>query len=190
MKQRTEESILACAAEILERDGPEGLTTRSVCSAAGITAPTLYHHFGDKDGLLDALVSLGIQEFSSGKRNITETDDPLADLKSGWKLFIEFLVGRPQLMRLMAARANEIPQLADEVHRVTRARLEKLHKQKRLRTSVDFAARAIQTASNGVMALLTQGASRAELRAMSSFFFDAIMAQLLEDGGHGGSRNE
>lgn len=34
-------------------------TTRAVCKAAGVTSPTLYHHFGDKDGLALALVRQG-----------------------------------------------------------------------------------------------------------------------------------
>ena len=38
------------------------MTTRAVCDAANVKAPTLYHHFGDKNGLLDAVVAKGLLE--------------------------------------------------------------------------------------------------------------------------------
>jgi hypothetical protein len=37
----TETAIFQAAAALLEEHGPAGLTTRAVCAAAGITAPTL-----------------------------------------------------------------------------------------------------------------------------------------------------
>lgn len=48
--------------------GQDGLTTRAVCEAAGVRAPTLYHHFGDKGGLERALIQRGMAEFMERKR--------------------------------------------------------------------------------------------------------------------------
>lgn len=60
-------------------------------------APTLYHHFGDKNGLLDALVATGVKAFLKRKQASPDTDDALADLISGWESFIGFALERPQL---------------------------------------------------------------------------------------------
>ncbi|MGH2640177.1 MAG: TetR/AcrR family transcriptional regulator [Actinomycetota bacterium] len=43
--------IVDTARELLERDGPEGLTMRSVAEAMGIRAPSLYKHVRSKDDL-------------------------------------------------------------------------------------------------------------------------------------------
>ena len=47
--------ILETAAGLLAQSADADVSTRAVCDAAGVTAPTLYHHFGDKDGLLAAV---------------------------------------------------------------------------------------------------------------------------------------
>lgn len=80
----TEDTTLEAAANLLEREGPAGLTKRAVRQAAAITAPTLYHHFGDNNGLLNALVGRGIGEFLKSKRRSRDSVDPLANLRQGW----------------------------------------------------------------------------------------------------------
>jgi AcrR family transcriptional regulator len=178
-KLGTEESILACASEILERDGPAGVTTRAVCTAAGITAPTLYHHFGDKDGLLNEIVSRGVRQFTDQKRNIQASKDAFEDLQRGWHMFLEFSLSRPWLFRLMIERANQNPELVREVHSITRTRLARLDAEGRLTTDVDFAAQVVLASSNGVMGLFMQGASRKDIEATGAFMFAAITNQLI-----------
>jgi AcrR family transcriptional regulator len=59
----TRERILQAAARLLAESGGDPVSTRAVCAAAGVGAPTLYHHFGDKDGLLDAVVAYGFERY-------------------------------------------------------------------------------------------------------------------------------
>ena len=60
-KLKTEDALMRAAESLLEQGGPDAVTTRAVCDAANVGAPTLYHHYGDKNGLLDALVT-GLEE--------------------------------------------------------------------------------------------------------------------------------
>ncbi len=48
--------ILDAATDILGAEGLDALTTAAVCKAANITKPSLYWHFGSKEGLLVAIV--------------------------------------------------------------------------------------------------------------------------------------
>ena len=57
--------ILATAKEIVARDGFEALTTRGLAEAAGVTAPTLYNLFGDKNEILVQMVTDTVEEVSS-----------------------------------------------------------------------------------------------------------------------------
>jgi AcrR family transcriptional regulator len=51
-----DERILAATLQALTRLDPAALTIHTICTDAGVTAPTLYYHFGSKDDLLAAAV--------------------------------------------------------------------------------------------------------------------------------------
>ncbi|MFG2076094.1 TetR/AcrR family transcriptional regulator [Nonomuraea maritima] len=96
----TRERMLHAAAEMLARGGRDAVSTRAVSAAAGVTAPTLYRLFGDKEGLLDALADYGFQRYLADKRTLL-TDDPVADLCSTWHLHVEFGLSNPAVYGLM-----------------------------------------------------------------------------------------
>jgi AcrR family transcriptional regulator len=50
------ERIFKAALRLLRAGGSEAATLRAICDEAGITAPTLYHHFGDMRGLYREVV--------------------------------------------------------------------------------------------------------------------------------------
>ena len=47
-------AIVEASAQILEREGPEGLTTNDVAERAGVSIGTLYQYFPDKQAILIA----------------------------------------------------------------------------------------------------------------------------------------
>ncbi len=165
----TRDALFHAAERLLEQEGPHGVTTRAVCEAAKVKAPTLYHHFGDKTGLLDAVVERGIVLFIERKRGIPATDDALADLVSGWEDFVDFALGRPRLYQLMVQRLGENPQLLSAAMATTDARLERLADEGRLVTDLSFARSALLVVSTGVGALSTQTMPRAEAEQVARF---------------------
>jgi TetR/AcrR family transcriptional regulator len=50
------ERIASEATRLFSERGYEGVGVGEICEVAGITKPTLYHYFGSKRGLLDAIV--------------------------------------------------------------------------------------------------------------------------------------
>ncbi|MGJ4965910.1 TetR/AcrR family transcriptional regulator [Bradyrhizobium oligotrophicum] len=175
----TEDQILSAAAEILERQGPEAVTTRAVCQAAGVTAPTLYHHFGDKSGLLRALVLRGVETFMTQKRTNRHTADALADLKRGWNGWIAFALERPKLFRMMIDQTRSDPGVSREAFGLMRAVVERLEAQGRLTTDVDTASRTIWAASNGVLTLFLQDVPAAEIKRSSDILLEALVARFV-----------
>ncbi len=175
----TEEQILTAAAGLLEKGGVEAVTTRAVCEAAGVTAPTLYHHFGDKDGLLRAVVARGINTFMAQKRANRQTADALADLRRGWDGWIAFALERPKLFRLMIESTRSDPSPSQEAFITTQAIVERLATEGRLKTDVDTTARTIWAASNGILALFMQGTPVAEIKSTSKILFDALITKLV-----------
>lgn len=51
-----DERILQAAIDGLTQLDPAALTLQRICKAAGVTAPTVYYHFGNKDGMITAAV--------------------------------------------------------------------------------------------------------------------------------------
>ena len=55
-REQTRENILAAAAEAFAESGFQGANLDEVAARAGVTKPTVYAHFGSKEGLCEALV--------------------------------------------------------------------------------------------------------------------------------------
>jgi AcrR family transcriptional regulator len=100
-KARTRRQILEVAAGILEREGAQAVSTRSVAAAAGIRAASLYQLFGDKDGLLEALAIHAFDIYLSEKRNLAPTGDPVEDMRRGWDVHVDFGLHHPAFYLLM-----------------------------------------------------------------------------------------
>jgi AcrR family transcriptional regulator len=71
----TREKIIEKALEVLDAEGVEGLSMRRLGEALGVEGMALYHHFPNKDAILDGLVA----------RIIEETGPGLPPLGADWK---------------------------------------------------------------------------------------------------------
>lgn len=180
MPSKAEHRILSAATDLLAKGGIEAVTTRAVCEAAGITAPTLYHYFGDKDGLLRALVAQNIETFMERKRS-RRTADALADLRRSWSGWIDFAGENPKLFRLMIESTRSDPKATTMQEGVALMReiIERLAAEGRLTTDVDTAARAIWAASNGVLILFMEGAPPVEIKRTAELLLNALTAELV-----------
>ncbi|WP_431256795.1 TetR/AcrR family transcriptional regulator [Roseateles chitinivorans] len=168
METDTESAILDAAAQLLEAHGPSALTTRAVCDLAGVKAPTLYHHFGDKDGLERALVQRGLVEFMRRKRAPRGTEEPLQLLRFGWDVAVDFALEQPALSAMFARHALARPELTAEPYAVMRGHVQRLVDSGRLSGPVDPAARAVWAASQGCCRWRGQGPSARRSRRPAS----------------------
>ncbi|UPG89439.1 TetR family transcriptional regulator [Luteibacter aegosomaticola] len=173
------EKILTAAVGLLEEQGVDGLTTRAVCEAAGVTAPTLYHHFGDKNGLVRAIVNEGVAEFMAMKRALRVTNDPLADLRRGWDGWITFGLERPTLFRLMIEAARNDPTLAQASYEHMEENVVRLEATNGLNVELAVAVHAVWAAASGMQALFMQGLEPTKLKATSRFLFKALSEALV-----------
>ncbi|MEU8821184.1 TetR/AcrR family transcriptional regulator [Actinoplanes sp. NPDC048796] len=86
--------------ELLESGGT--VSTRAVCERAGVQAPTLYHHFGSKQGLIDAVANHGFTQYTA----VEDSGDPLHDLREGWDRHVRFGLEHPSFYGLLYGRAE------------------------------------------------------------------------------------
>jgi AcrR family transcriptional regulator len=144
--------VLEAAAGLLAQSADVDISTRAICEAAGVTAPTLYHHFGDKDGLLAALVDFGWAAFLETKLAVAAVvhDHVADDIRAGWDNHLEFARENPGFYQLMwspAVAANS--SAVGEAYQMLRDRLELGARRGQLRMSAETASRLVLSATTG-----------------------------------------
>ena len=107
VKQRTPElraTLLQVAMSVLASEGVEGFTTRRVAEQASTSTPAVYELFGDRAGLVREMFFEGFRRLRVRFDNISETDDPEADLLDAIYAFRSFARDNPELVQLMFTR--------------------------------------------------------------------------------------
>src|SRR5258708_29936183 len=144
--------ILESAAGLLAQSAEVDVSTRAICDAAGVTAPTLYHHFGDKDGLLAAVVDFGWAAFLETKRAVAAVvhDHVADDVRAGWDNHLEFARDNPSFYKLMWSPAVAASSRAvREAYQMLYDRLESRAGRGQLRMSAEAASRTVLAAPTG-----------------------------------------
>ncbi|MFG2426517.1 TetR/AcrR family transcriptional regulator [Streptomyces sp. NPDC048590] len=146
--------IVEAAVELLEQGGAAAVSTRAVAAAAGVQPPAIYRHFGDKDGLLEAVAEYGYARFLESKRAQLDPapEDPVAELRRGWDMVVEFGVSRPELFEVMNRASGRG---ADTAHRagldILHGRVRRLAAGGWLRVDEELAAQIIQATGRGAV---------------------------------------
>jgi len=99
--EATRRAILDAAGALLATGGEAGLSIREVCARAGVTPPTVYHHFGDKAALVDRIVDDCFTRFDRAGAARTPPADPVEALRWAADTYLAYGVAHPTHYRLM-----------------------------------------------------------------------------------------
>ena len=171
--------IVEAAAGLLREQGERGVTTRAVAQAAGVQAPTIYRLFGDKDGLIDAVAEHVMAAYVGGK-SVPEDGDPVADLRFGWRMHVDFGLANPELYALLHApgRNAASPATAAGIE-VLRARVRRLAAAGLLRVGEHRALSMIHAAGTGTILALLAMPPEARDPGLSDAMFDTMLGGIL-----------
>jgi AcrR family transcriptional regulator len=175
--------VLSVTADIIAKKGRDAATTRVVAKAAGVQAPTIYRLFGDKDGLLEAVVEYGLKEYVAQKSSRIPHDDPVDELRAGWDLHVAFGLFNPGLFVIMSGNPNPRPMspALDTAMGILRQKIRSIALAGRLRVAEDRAVMLLHAAGTGtVFALLTQPDAQRDL-GLSTVAREAIIAAITSD---------
>jgi AcrR family transcriptional regulator len=180
-RDRTRAQLVEVAARLLATQGPDAVTTRSVALAAGMQAPAIYRIFGDKGGLLDAVVEYGFASYLAAKPPAAADDDPVTGLRAGWDVHVGFGLAHPALFRLMHAapptpRGRETLAAGAEV---LRSRVRRVAGAGRLLVTERRAVDLISAAGRGVVfTLIDQGDGERD-EGLADAAWDSVCAAIL-----------
>jgi AcrR family transcriptional regulator len=174
--------LLLAGAQLMDEAGGPDVSTRAVCDLAGVQAPTLYHHFGSKEGLLDAVVSHGLRRFLDEHRDDADRDqvDPIEQIRQGWDIHVRFGLAHPAFYAHIyghVERGKQCGVVADVELMLLQA-LEPAARRGRLSVTPAAAAAQILAASSGVvLALITDPSDEPDM-SLSERVRDAMLSSI------------
>jgi AcrR family transcriptional regulator len=100
---RLREEIIAAATRLLGQSGSEdAVSIRAIADAVGVTPPSIYLHFADKEELIMAVCVDRFQELDRLMAEVAETaTDPLDEVRRRGEAYIRFGLENPEQYRIL-----------------------------------------------------------------------------------------
>jgi AcrR family transcriptional regulator len=148
----TRERLIAAAADLIASAPGEDFSLRAVCDAVGVKMPTLYHFFGSKQGLIDAVIEHGFDLYLGQKASMESSGDPIQDIRAGWDAHVSFGLVNPGFYTLMygKVRPGYSPAAQSRPSEILRALTGRAAAQGRLVVSPEQAAAHVLVTNIGV----------------------------------------
>jgi AcrR family transcriptional regulator len=107
------ERILQSALSLFSEKGYDATSVREICTASGITKPTLYHFYGSKEGVYRALVEGALERFRGELAEVMAGEAPLRErLQQMTLTYFEAAQSEPDLARFILALTHDPPSSA------------------------------------------------------------------------------
>ncbi|RSD13790.1 TetR/AcrR family transcriptional regulator [Amycolatopsis eburnea] len=182
----TRDRLLLAAGQLLHEAGDGPVSTRAICERAGVQAPTLYHHFGSKQGLLDAVVNYGFTQYVQAP---DAGGDPVDRIREGWDRHVEYGLAHPAFYVLLYGQIEPgVPcNLTSSAEAMLLELFTPLAREGRLRVEAAEAARQFAAANSGVTLSLIAQPEDSRDTGMSAQVRESVLAGLLAEEPAGGS---
>jgi AcrR family transcriptional regulator len=104
-RHATGTAVLDAAASLLAERGPGAFSVRAVATRAGHSTISIYHHFGSKQGLIDALYAAGFERLGEIQAPPEDLHDPFEIIWSISMGLRRMALENPSLYRVMFSPA-------------------------------------------------------------------------------------
>src|SRR4051812_31489326 len=109
-------ALVDAARKILESEGPSALSLRAVAREAGVSPAAPYHHFKDKNELLEAVAHEGWHELDAALAKArASTDEARTRMTNLGVAYVCFARDNPALYRVMYDRSRDKDALPDQL---------------------------------------------------------------------------
>lgn len=154
-RRQTRRAILESAEQLLVEEGYERFSMRKLAARCGYTPPTLYHHFDDKLGLLDAVLERRVEEAVETFRRVRLVPDAVENLRRLYGAFADWAIANPthyELLTVHRQRAEALP-AAEEARHMLEGPVDVLDRAGRLVTDAETASQAFWALVHGLISL-------------------------------------
>ncbi len=178
--------ILDSAEALLADDGYERFSIRRLTERCGYTAPTIYHHFERKRGLIDALLEERFHRLLVRARRVRNGGEPVEFLRALLEVFLRFGLDNPTHYRLLyvpRTDAHPPPASSEKLRALFEAPLAELAAEGRLRSAdVEEAVQCIWSMLHGLVALQINRPDYAWSPTLNAASIDAVLEGLIRRG--------
>lgn len=163
--------------------GVEAVSTRAVCGAVGVQAPTLYHHFGDRAGLVRAVVDRAFEDYFAQKDVATPTSSstPRQEVAAGWDAHVAFARAHPGLYPAMYPVSDQQSPNLERSATLLRSGFDRLAREGSLAPGItpEIADAALRAALRGVAHAVAAAPDAPINEQVSATVRDAVIARLI-----------
>jgi len=148
------ERLLAAALRQVRENNLASVTARTICKEAQITAPTLYHYFGDLPGLycavLERIFEIGVE------RHPSEQDEPEAAIDFVWDTLLDVAERESGVINLFnqLLASGTIPELMHVTYKRLEDAFEVISRSRSLSVDPKLAAEIYWAAALGMSTLV------------------------------------
>ena len=182
-RRQVRRAVLDATEALLLADGVERFSIRRLVERCGYSAPTIYHHFGGKNGLLDALLEERFQKLFRRLRRVPRGDDPVAYLREAARTFVRFGLRHPrhyQVLSLPQKTESPPPQSIEESREMLERPWVELWEEGRLRAGeVESAGQALWALAHGLIVLLSSRPGHPWSKTVIDDSIDALLRGLV-----------
>jgi AcrR family transcriptional regulator len=109
--------IMAATGRLLAERGDEAaVSIRMIADAVGVTPPSIYLHFPDKDALIEAVCEERFKAFDEALEAAgAGVADPLAALRARGHAYVRFALDNPEHYRVIFMTRHDRPMTLDEL---------------------------------------------------------------------------
>lgn len=97
----TRQKILDAARDLFVQNGFDATSMRAIAERIEYTPTAIYHHFQNKEALLDELCSQDFRELARAFQRIGEVADPVERIVRAGKAYVDFGLEHPQHYEFM-----------------------------------------------------------------------------------------
>ena len=182
-REEARRAILDGAEALLVEDGYERFSMRRLAERCGYTAPTLYHYFGGKQHLIDAVLEERFARILVRIRRVGRRGDPAESVRAQLDAFVRFCLENPIHYRLLTVpRPDDAPPpaSAEAARSELEAPLGALLAAGRLRArSVEEAVQCIWAVVHGALSLRIGGPGEGWVPNLEEFALDTVLRGLV-----------
>lgn len=189
-REEARRAILDATESLMVQSGGEDFSIRQLAERCGYTPPTIYHYFGDKQGLVDALLEERFARLLAMVEEVEFGEDPVENLRAMVDAFMAFGRRNPAFYRLIVAGSPSGVDRTPASAEAARERMSKpwndLHRAGRLHDDDPLAAsQSLWSVLHGLTALQVGRPDHEWAPDLNRVAVDAMLRGLLRPTGRG-----
>lgn len=101
-RKATKRRVLNCALDAFDQGGTEGLTIEAIRERSGASIGSIYHHFGNKEGIAAAIFLAALDDQQERFEEALQQAKGVPEAVQGWvQAYIAWVVEHPRLARFL-----------------------------------------------------------------------------------------